>query len=368
MSWPGKTAILGLAVASAACATATPAASPAAGLHAAAYAVSTGDLDGDGLPDAREAALAERFAPIVIHSSAESNLPTDVDLFLESASLWYHDDACRAPDHLVRATGDQAALLGHEERSCADGSVVTSDGSRSLRKRRTFFLPDVDEPGRRGTTDASRWKTYVHAYPNTRGGVTLQYWRFYTYNRAFASHGGDWEGLHVVLGADLKVAELSLLGHRSITAVTPRDVAWEGDHPIIYSEIGGHTSRAKGDEIPARGCGDVDLCSVTLDDFHTRIRQETWTGGSVEWSDGRVTRGGGLVNLGEKSAPLGGQVFIRYSGLWGSPGHFYATSGYWGPAFNETSMRDDGFVAAWCAGMAGPLDQTRECFATRAEP
>ncbi len=41
-----------------------------------------------------------------------------------------------------------------------------------------------------------------------------------------------------------------------------------------------------------------------------------------------------------------GQLFIRYAGLWGSPGLFYSTSGYWGPAFNETGMRADGFESA----------------------
>jgi hypothetical protein len=371
MTRRGHTAILAFVLSSSTCAPAEPAPHPAVlpaqGDGRAVSPVAADDLDGDGLPDAREAALAERFAPIVIHSSAETNLPTDVDSFLRSTSLWFHDDACRGKDHFVLPSPGQGALLGHTERSCGE-SIVTSDGSRSLRKHRTFVLPDVDDEAKRGSRDTRAWKTYVHAYPNDLGGVTLQYWRFYAYNRAVASHGGDWEGAHVVLGADGAVAQVRLLGHRSIAAVSPRDLRWEGDHPVIYSEIGGHTSRANGDEITARGCGDVDPCTVTLDDFHTRITQETWTGGSVAWPDGHVTAGGGLVNVGEKCSPRNGQVFVRYSGLWGSPGHFYATSGYWGPAFNETSMREDGFVTAWCAGMAGPLDQKRECFATQTEP
>ncbi len=330
-----------------------------------ARAHATTDLDGDGLDDACEAALAEAYAPVILHSSAETNLPTDVDDFLTHTSLAFRDDACRAgaDPKLVRAAPVQTALLGHTLESPCDGARVTSDGSRSDRKRRTFFLTNVDDAAKRGSADPRRWRTYVHAYPNDRGGVTLQYWRVYTYNRAFFSHGGDWEGVHVVLGADRTVASVGLLGHTQIEAVAPSELAWEGTHPVVYSEIGGHTSRARGDEIPARGCVDSTACAVSFSDLGTFIRQETWTGGRVVAANGRVSLGGGLVNVGEKSAPMNGQVFIRYSGLWGSPGRFYFTSGYWGPAYNETSERRDGFITAWCAGMAGPLDLRKECWA-----
>ena len=61
-----------------------------------------------------------------------------------------------------------------------------------------------------------------------------------------------------------------------------------------------------------------------------------------------------LKNLGEKIAPMKGMKFIQYFGLWGSRtvGPFaYFSSGYWGPAYNETGMERDHFVSAWCAGM-----------------
>ncbi|HMJ86849.1 MAG TPA: hypothetical protein VK504_26910, partial [Vicinamibacterales bacterium] len=65
-----------------------------------------------------------------------------------------------------------------------------------------------------------------------------------------------------------------------------------------------------------------------------------------------ATSTGPLVNVGEKLAPLNGQVFIQYSGIWGSPGTFFGTSGYWGPAFNETGMGAGRFMTAWCDGMS----------------
>ena len=47
---------------------------------------------------------------------------------------------------------------------------------------------------------------------------------------------------------------------------------------------------------------------------------------------------------------MNGQVFLQYSGIWGSPGFLFESSGYWGPAFNETGMRGDFFITAWCGG------------------
>jgi hypothetical protein len=345
----------------------TSAMSDAVIASACADAAATDD-DHDGLPDACEALLADRFAPVVIHSTDESNFPTNVDDFLEETVLAFRDDGCDAASEAipVKESPTQAELLGRTFPSPCGGAPVKSDGSRSLGKHRTYFLSDVREPVRTGSVDTHGWTTYVHAYPNDRGGVTLQYWRFYAFNDAFNDHGGDWEGLHVVLGPDREPVSVRLLGHSSIEALGPEQLEWEATHPVVYSEGGGHATRASGESIVARGCVDTDPCMVSLDDPSSFVRQETWAGGRVTWPDGQVTHGGALVNVGEKSAPLHGQMFLRYSGLWGSPGVFYMTSGYWGPAYNETSMRDDGFITAWCAGIDGvKLDVKRECRAER---
>jgi hypothetical protein len=47
------------------------------------------DGDGDGLTDAFEQCLAERYAPVVYHSNHESNYPTNVDEFLSQTTLWF---------------------------------------------------------------------------------------------------------------------------------------------------------------------------------------------------------------------------------------------------------------------------------------
>jgi hypothetical protein len=257
----------------------------------------------------------------------------------------------------------QPQLLGQRViGSCGAREMATSGGTRSSGKRRTFFLADVAPSERGGARDSAEWTTYLHAYPSEAGTVTLQYWRFYAYNDAFNDHGGDWEGIHVVLDSAKRPMKVRLLGHGDMRELAASNLTWEGDHVRVFSEGGGHGTRASSSGIVARGCNDADPCEVDLHNRATFIRHETWPGGRVSWPQGGTTKAGRLVDVGEKRAPMNGQLFVQYSGLWGSPGGFFWTSGYWGPAYNETSMRDDGFVTAWCAGMASDALK-RECWA-----
>lgn len=324
----------------------------------------TPDEDRDDLDDECEQVLAERFAPVVYHSTDETNFPTRVERILENTTLYFYDDDC-SPNQVeaLHASPTQRELVGAgHAASCGTHAGAFSDGTRSLRKHRTFFLADVANARRAGSADAREWTTYFHAYKNDIGGVTVQYWRVYAYNHALNNHGGDWEGIHVVLDASLAMQSVRLLGHASIEEMPALELTREGTHPRVFSEAGGHATRASGEEVRARGCAFGDACTIDVADARTFVRQETWSGGEVRGADRTASKGGALVNLGAKEHPMNGQLFVRYSGLWGSPGVLYGTSGYWGPAFNETGMTDDGFVTAWCAGMAGAALEA-ECYA-----
>jgi hypothetical protein len=337
------------------------------GSTSAAEPAAAWDADGDGLADAGEAALAARFAPVRFLPEDEPNRPTTVEDFLGGTSLEFYDAGCTPETHAVAATVTAAQLPTHRYASC-DGLLQTSGGTRSRHKQHSFFLADVAPAQRSGSPDSARWTTYYHAYPNDLGGVTLQYWFFHAYNtgktlwlpvigKVGLGHGGDWEGFHLILDSARNPVAVRLLGHRELSApVSWSDVPREGERPRVSSQWGSHTTgMARAEET-------------------NTIRQETWPGGRVAWRDGHASVSGSLVNLGEKTRPL--QPFLEYSGLWGSPGfNFYRlgaalgaenfTSGYWGPAYNETGMREDGFIVAWCAGMADPdetVDGIRECF------
>lgn len=338
------------------------------------------DVDQDGIDDMVEDWLAERFAPIVYHDRDEANYPVAVDWLLKRTGLHEFDTGSSTgiATEVVGALDSQTALL---DRTFAgpDGQALDSAGTRSVCKRSGYFLTDVGARDRAGQRDDPRgWITYVHSYGNTNGGVTIQYWRAYAYDQTTFlfvdwGHGGDWEGIAVHLDAALQPETIGFLGHLGIERRPAREVQWEGTHPRVLSEPGGHASR----NAPA------DLRSSKF------TRQETWTGGEVRWWDDRRDAGGGLLNVGEKRRPRNGQRFIQYSGLWGSPHRWFSTSGYWGPAFNETgALCEDGraayrlslgcgarsdcsriFHTAWCAGMdGGLLALDNECYAVRSSP
>jgi len=325
-------------------------------------------LDGEFLNfnDADVQALAEKYAPIVYHSSDESNFPTNVDWFLERTNLWFYDDSC-TPDlkrKLIERPTQQQLIAQTFSDACASTEAVLSNGTRSTRKQRTFFLEDVAPEFRGGSSDSREWTTYYHAYVNDSDGITLQYWRFYAYNDATFNHGGDWEGIYVILDQVLNPTKIGLLGHQIIDYFPSADFEWEETHPRVYSEGGGHATRKRGNGIKAKGCGGGWLaglfCHIDPSNPATYVRQECWTNGLVHWFDGRHGQTGALLNVGQKTNPMNGQVFLQYSGIWGSPGTLFESSGYWGPAYNETGMRDDGFINAWANGMKNARHE--ECY------
>ena len=104
---------------------------------------------------------------------------------------------------------NQAALLSRTF-VASDGQPRSSDGTRSVCKQSGYFLADVDPRHRAGQIDDPHgWITYVHAYGNVDGGITIQYWRVYAYDQSKLlfvdfGHGGDWEGIAVHLDSTLQ--------------------------------------------------------------------------------------------------------------------------------------------------------------------
>lgn len=330
-----------------------------------------GDADGDALDDTLEDRLAERFAPIVFHGDRETAFPVSVETWLRHSSLGLAVNG-RWVRRVVGGPLTQPQLVN--QRTSVGEVALASTGARSRGKRESFVLEPIEAVNRPGPLDSTDWVTYVHSYRNGHDGVTLQYWRAYVRNDASVlgvdlGHGGDWEAIAVHLDARYQPVRTTYLDHSGIVDVTT-SMKWEGSHPLVWSEEGSHSSSP----------------DATRSGSTRWYRQETWTGGVVtRWDAVRLGASGGLRNVGEKSHPRNRQLFIRYSGLWGPPGRLFITSGYWGPAFNETvATCADGSSAyrpylwrradsqrcspirinAWCDG-ADPtyLDLRAECFA-----
>jgi hypothetical protein len=300
------------------------------------------DEDGDRVDDRLEDLLAERFAPVVFHGERETVFPTTVDSWLRRANLAVMDQ----PRHVrivVAGPLRQTQLI--DVRAMAGELAITSSGTRTRGKKGGFFV-EAAAGAVDSTPNPGEWVTYVHSYPNRRGGLTLQYWRAYTQDDARFlgidfGHGGDWEAVSVHLDADQRPARTTYLDHAGIADVTQR-VTWRDGHPQVWSEEGGHASYPDASHSQS-----------------TRwYRQETWTGGVVtRWNSAEKIPGGGLINVGEKSRPRNGQVFVRYSGLWGAPAVLFMTSGYWGPAFNETGATCANGASAYVPYLLRPAER-----------
>lgn len=319
------------------------------------------DSDADSLSDLCEEQLAQTYAPVIYHSSDESYFPTSVDKFLPQTVLWFSDKDCDYKVRLQTAPTQAQLIAPKQAGTCSNRQTAFANGTRSKDKQRTFYLEDLPAEAQTGSKDPKDWLTYVHVYRNRLNGATVQYWRFYAYDNGSSEHGGDWEGLHIVLDSQFKPVRLGLLNKDEITYVAWKDLSLEGsekNHPRIFAEADNHTSHTQGSEVKAKGCKGLSgllSCKIDPENPATFVRQETWKSGQVSWFNGDVGSSAGLLNVGEKLTPLNGQVFIQYSGLWGSPGRSFASSGYWGPAYHDSGLGSDTYIQAWAANMLNPV-------------
>ena len=295
--------------------------------------------------------LAERFAPELMHPHDEPNLPTSVDWFVQKTSMSFRNIECQK-DNTDFGAASFSLLSNASLTSSCDKHVFTASGTWSASRKKTFILSDVADRFKKGSTDPAEWNTYFHAFRNNVGGWSIQYWSFYPYNTGkklgpieIGYHGGDWEMVEVVLDPQDNPVSLHSTGHTNIEVVAWSAVEKNGTHPVLYTEKGGHEAHSTAQEPPPY------------------IVHPTWSQGLAILPNLPPKPVGKLLDLGTKLKPR--EPFLLYSGLWGSLGSTPISSGYWGPAFNETGMKQDNFLAAWCDGIDNP-DQTnngkRECY------
>ncbi len=272
-----------------------------------------GDQDGDGLDDAAEDALLARFAPVVLLHPTEPARPGSTDWILGRAEL----EPAPGPRPRVLA----ASVLG----LLARPKRVEDPAAR--------LHPAAH--ARAGSADPADWVVYGHAYPAAGGGVLLQYWFFYPFNDAYGvfDHEGDWEHVTVRLGTGRSPEGVNFAAHYdSSPGVFVRwgALAREGEHPIVRAARGTHASYPALGDAPIwdRLCDATDAASAA-------------SAGCAVWRTGPGS--GGLVNLGERSAPR--VPFLAWPGRWGA-------TGVLGMDSRNDPPPGPAFQLGWCAGGA----------------
>lgn len=305
--------------------------------------------DGDQLDDGVEWDLANRYAPIFylpypIWQGSPLNgdwtRPANVGWMLQNTRLRIHHNNCS--DHQLLDFGQVNAtnLIQQAHKrylrkwwgGCEhENPVQYSNGS--WHDDDHYFLQQQDHT-HPGIADPSQWVTYFHAYPNTSGGVSIQYWVLWAYNdwTGGLNHEADWEHVNVRLDANHQPLGVHFAAHNDLNWYGASDVQWwGGTHPMVWVADGSHSAYRS-----------QSACNTTLYpldegecwtlDWH---RWFTWSGGRGGYEG---LQGAGLVNMGEKNAPMPGQQWLRYSGRWGEVGNIDisdGTSGPKGPAYNK---------------------------------
>jgi FIMAH domain/Bacterial Ig domain len=291
-----------------------------------------------------------------------------------------------------------------------DGQVSAGGATTGYSDQQTFVLPDLNDGDRVGSTNPRDWKTYYHVYPAADGGIMLQYWHVFAYNEfsiaGFGNHGGDWDAsIQVQLDRNLQVTGVWFSRHDhdkpgDFLAIGNGRLHFLGTHPLMTIDGGGHAAFADPGDFcsnnsiaggtiawptdlsdptnPAKlGVFNGLFCPFLVPSGSGGIVWETWTGGVVRATGGLThpisapSGHGGLVNLGEYNPctpatcngsaqassllagqfhPLNGQIFIRYSGVWGNLPHgLFGSNPPRGPVFQGFHDRGEGKVSVYTA-------------------
>jgi len=317
---------------------ASPGRGPARG---PAHSLSYSDADGDGIDDGHEADLIDMYAPLLYMPnlieraqagsvSGDWTWPANVQWYFPQVRMRMHHNNC--PDHAVLDFGyvNTASLIAQSHSrmtlgwtGCSHTSPVQYSNGSWHDDDHFFLQAGTDDQVHPGIhTGADGWKVYAHAYRNNIGGTSIQYWFFYAYNDyiSSANHEGDWEHVNVRLDASEQVSAVHYSQHDNLLTYTPGQLTWSGTHPQVWVADGSHAN------YPSQSaCGSG--CWTNYDQ-----RWFTWAGGK---GSAAGLQGGGIINVGERFAPMAGQEWIRYSGRWGEVGNVDGTSGPRGPVYNK---------------------------------
>jgi hypothetical protein len=292
------------------------------------------DNDQDGIGDALERHLMERFGPELRLPPANIDWtrPANVDWYLPQMKMRFDHAGCPDDSENLLDVGnidfDNLSQQTHYTKAGGTGLCRHNDGADDLRESSKRALEFFLEAGNndavhKGIPDerASEWRAYIQVRPSSyvtadgrAAAYDLQVWDFFPYNDNIggANHEADWEHMTISISSDLAVVSVFYATHNEGHRVDDlTKLQWTGEHVVGYVADGSHATY----ESPGDHPGPV-------------VADHCYDGGPVwnTWEN--------FANLGQLGHILDGQTWAAYGGRWGEVGETDFTSGPVGPMFN----------------------------------
>jgi len=263
------------------------------------------DIDNDGIDDAEEQALAEKYAPVLYFEENEEVYPVSISYALSNSNL---------------NISDGSSILIDENPTVEEISKYTDPNTNYyLDNRKGTIHDDGIIKDYRENMDGLGYTVYAHVF--RKGNETvIQYWMFYAFNKGtLNTHEGDWEMVQIILDNENKPTEAMYSQHISGQKAQWNQVEKSGDHAKVYVARGSHANYFRYYQ------GKLGLASdyvgkngkvLGIDDYN-------------------------LVILGEegKGNHADGQGWIDFAGRWGDFGNNESSirgeRGPYGPVYRE---------------------------------
>ncbi len=286
-----------------------------------------------------DAALAERYAPVLYFHEHELFRPQPVEVIVEQARLrqsrrlWF--------DVNVLVSLELADLAEVDSNAAHFLDIWYGDRGSSAYLNYTVHRAHYEDsvsPQAGGPSAA----VYAHVVRDENPAyITIQYWMLYYYNDWFNKHEGDWEMVQVVLAAEGTPLWVVLSQHHGGTRRAWSDTrAEEATHPAVYVALGSHANYFVGDEVYPNG---ASVGSVSLE-----IMDRT---GSESRLVPELIMIPGLEELRGHEEEWPGASWLAFRGRWGESAGQADFGGPLGPADKGSQWETP---VAW--GTAQPLD------------
>lgn len=290
------------------------------------------DIDRDGLSDALETALAQRFAPEWRYHqkvTGDNSNQNNNELYFPASMAVFHEKVkATGKDLQITYEGKSAVVpdLNQLNDLLVPGTnLKTSDPSWSRCSDDVGLLLDFPE---KLSGDPDHFPTYFRCYKAGKDSVGIAYLLFYPFDYKgkflfgleFGNHRGDWEGINLLISgiSDFSdpasaekgvIEQLKCSGHGPKRYLKKNSDRWcfaSVTHPRIYLSWGSHTPYPQpGEWHNYKIDFPLGIANLYDDFFHgTGVVAQAWTEQHP------------LVNLGETHTPLVG--WLNFGGLWGS--------------------------------------------------